>query len=78
MGSDEPKKRGSERKALGADESGGLFPDLLRRGMSLGLTGFFMTEEALRRAHVFPEKLQAQRRATYEEVSAAASTAKEN
>jgi hypothetical protein len=25
-------------------------PDLLRRGMSLGLTGFFMTEEALRRA----------------------------
>ena len=50
MGSDEPKKRGSERKALGADESGGLFPDLLRRGMSLGLTGFFMTEEALRRA----------------------------
>ncbi len=28
----------------------GFLPDLLRRGLSLGFTGFFMTEEALRRA----------------------------
>jgi hypothetical protein len=40
--------------------------------------GVTCSEEALRRAHVFPEKLQAQMRATYEEVSAAASAAKEN
>lgn len=29
---------------------GGFLPDLLRRGLTLGFTGFFMTEEALRRA----------------------------
>lgn len=28
----------------------GFLPDLLRRGLTLGFTGFFMTEEALRRA----------------------------
>ena len=49
MSTDESRKRTS-RKDPGAEESAGLFPDLLRRGMSLGLTGFFMTEEALRRA----------------------------
>jgi hypothetical protein len=32
------------------DGAGGRFPDLLRRGLSLGLSGFFMTEEAVRRA----------------------------
>jgi hypothetical protein len=47
---DESKKRGDGAKPARGEESGGLFPDLLRRGMSLGLTGFFMTEEALRRA----------------------------
>lgn len=31
-------------------ESGGFFPELLRKGLSLGFTGFFMTEEAIRRA----------------------------
>lgn len=31
-------------------ESGGFFPDLLRRGLTLGFTGVFMTEEAVRRA----------------------------
>jgi hypothetical protein len=49
MASDEPRKRTTGRKEAGAEE-GGLLPELLRRGMSLGLTGFFMTEEALRRA----------------------------
>jgi hypothetical protein len=32
------------------DAAGGRFPDLLRRGLSLGLSGLFMTEEAVRRA----------------------------
>ncbi|MDX1648584.1 MAG: hypothetical protein R3263_01900 [Myxococcota bacterium] len=31
-------------------ESAGFFPDLLRRGLTLGFTGVFMTEEAVRRA----------------------------
>lgn len=31
-------------------EGGGFFPDLLRRGLTLGFTGLFMTEEAVRRA----------------------------
>jgi hypothetical protein len=48
MASDEPRKRPG-RKDASAD-GGGLLPDLLKRGMTLGLTGFFMTEEALRRA----------------------------
>lgn len=50
MASDEPRKRTAARKEAGSEESAGFLPDLLRRGMSLGLTGFFMTEEALRRA----------------------------
>ena len=28
----------------------GFFPDMLRKGLSMGFTGFFMTEEAIRRA----------------------------
>ena len=42
----------SDRDARGRDEEdeGGFFPELLRRGLTLGFTGFFMTEEALRRA----------------------------
>jgi hypothetical protein len=32
------------------DAASGRFPDLLRRGLSLGLSGLFMTEEAVRRA----------------------------
>jgi uncharacterized membrane protein len=31
-------------------ESGGFLPDLLRRGLTLGFTGAFLTEEALRKA----------------------------
>ncbi len=31
-------------------DAAGFFPDLLRKGLSLGFTGFFMTEEAIRRA----------------------------
>ena len=36
-------------RARGNPESS-FIPDLLRRGLTLGFTGFFMTEEALRRA----------------------------
>ena len=50
MATEETRKRAPARKEPGSAESPGLLPDLLRRGMSLGLTGFFMTEEALRRA----------------------------
>jgi hypothetical protein len=50
VASEEAKKRGGDPKPARGEDGGGLFPDLLRRGMSLGLTGFFMTEEALRRA----------------------------
>ena len=32
------------------DPEGGFFPDLLRRTLTLGFTGFFMTEEAIRKA----------------------------
>jgi hypothetical protein len=33
-----------------ADEPAGFLPELLRRGLTLGFTGLFMTEEAIRRA----------------------------
>ena len=33
-----------------ANPDTGFLPELLRRGLTLGFTGFFMTEEALRRA----------------------------
>ena len=36
--------------AAGPGPEGGFLPDLLRRGLSLGVSGFFMTEEAVRRA----------------------------
>jgi hypothetical protein len=50
MATDEPRRRAPARKDGSSEEGTGFLPDLLRRGMSLGLTGFFMTEEALRRA----------------------------
>ena len=31
-------------------DSGGFLPDLIRKGLTLGFTGFFMTEEAVRKA----------------------------
>jgi hypothetical protein len=42
--------RGTERPETGGGPEGSLLPDLLRRGLSLGFTGLFLTEEALRRA----------------------------
>lgn len=49
MASEEPRKPRTARKEEG-DAGAGFLPELLKRGMTLGLTGFFMTEEALRRA----------------------------
>ena len=44
---DEASDRGDQT----ADEdAASFFPDLLRRGLSMGFTGLFMTEEAVRRA----------------------------
>lgn len=49
----EQQKRGSRRSARAMDEEAGAagrFPDLLRRGLALGLSGLFLTEEAFRKA----------------------------
>jgi len=39
-----------EEEELPGRDSPGFFPELLRRGLTLGFTGVFMTEEAVRRA----------------------------
>jgi hypothetical protein len=47
------KKTTRKRTSLSVEEdngAAGFFPDLLRRGLTLGFTGFFLTEEAVRKA----------------------------
>ena len=44
------RKRSSPSVEGEDDGSAGFFPDLLRRGLTLGFTGFFLTEEAVRKA----------------------------
>ena len=49
------KKKSTRKRtspSLEEEENGaaGFFPDLLRRGLTLGFTGFFLTEEAVRKA----------------------------
>ena len=46
MQAEEPAQREGEE----AQESLGAIPELMRRAIALGLTGFFTTEEAVRRA----------------------------
>jgi hypothetical protein len=49
----EHQKRGSRRSGRAFDDEAGAagrFPDLLRRGLALGLSGLFLTEEAFRKA----------------------------
>jgi hypothetical protein len=49
----EHQKRGSRRSSRALDEEAGAagrFPELLRRGLALGLSGLFLTEEAVRKA----------------------------
>ena len=45
-----PRKR--DPSPIGEEDDGlaGFLPDLLRRGLTLGFTGFFLTEEAVRKA----------------------------
>ena len=56
MESESSRKRGrAPEDPSGSDEAdsheaGGFFPELLRKGLTLGFTGFFMTEEAIRKA----------------------------
>jgi len=44
------QKEGAPHGRPEGPEAGGFFPDLLRRGLTLGFTGLFLTEEALRKA----------------------------
>ncbi len=44
------RKRSRPESEGASDEKAGVFPELLRRGLTLGFTGLFMTEEALRKA----------------------------
>lgn len=48
-GAERRKKRAPHERAEAAEQSG-FFPELLRRGLTLGFTGFFLTEEAVRKA----------------------------
>ncbi len=48
-GAERRKKRAPPERPGGTEPSG-FFPELLRRGLTLGFTGFFLTEEALRKA----------------------------
>jgi hypothetical protein len=45
-----PDERAGRRPAPRAGADSGFLPEILRRGLTLGFTGFFLTEEALRRA----------------------------
>jgi len=45
-----PVKDSAKREDAEAQESLGAIPELMRRAIALGLTGFFTTEEAVRRA----------------------------
>jgi len=46
----DPAKGPAKREDAQAQESLGAIPELMRRAITLGLTGFFTTEEAVRRA----------------------------
>jgi len=50
--SEDPAQPDRPEDPLGGSESepAGFFPELIRRGLSLGFTGLFMTEEAVRKA----------------------------
>jgi hypothetical protein len=43
-------KSDPDADALQDKDGTGFFPDLLRKGLTMGFTGFFMTEEAIRKA----------------------------
>jgi hypothetical protein len=47
---DKKKERAPAGRRASASDAGGFFPEALRRMLTLGVTGFFMTEEALRKS----------------------------
>jgi hypothetical protein len=49
-GADKKKERAPHGRGASASDAGGFFPEALRRMLTVGFTGFFMTEEALRKS----------------------------
>jgi hypothetical protein len=49
-GADRRKERAPQGRSGGGADAGGFFPEALRRVLTVGFTGFFLTEEALRKA----------------------------
>src|SRR5688572_33021675 len=49
-GADKRKERPPQGRAGSSSDAGGFFPEALRRVLTVGFTGFFLTEEALRKA----------------------------
>jgi hypothetical protein len=49
-GADKRKERPPQGRAGGSADTVGFFPEALRRVLTVGFTGFFLTEEALRKA----------------------------
>jgi len=49
-GADRKRDRAPEGRGGAGAEPGGFFPEALRRVLTLGFTGFFLTEEAVRKA----------------------------
>jgi hypothetical protein len=49
-GADKKRDRAPQGRGGNSAEAGGFFPEALRRVLTLGFTGFFLTEEALRKA----------------------------
>ena len=49
-GADKRRERPPQGRAGTGADAGGFFPEALRRMLTVGFTGFFLTEEALRKA----------------------------
>jgi hypothetical protein len=49
-GADKRRERAPQGRAGSGADAGGFFPEALRRVLTVGFTGFFLTEEALRKA----------------------------
>jgi hypothetical protein len=49
-GADRRRQRAPQGRAGTSIDTGGFFPEALRRVLTVGFTGFFLTEEALRKA----------------------------
>jgi hypothetical protein len=47
---DKRKEREPRGRSAAGSDAGGFFPEALRRVLTVGFTGFFLTEEALRKA----------------------------